>query len=301
MIKTITVTNHLNESVVLDLKSPEQSGFFVRGVEGLGPAKATINTTESLSLDGSVYNSARVGERNIVFNLGFLEKPTIEETRRESYKFFPLKRQVVIDIETDIRTYRTFGYVESNEPNIFSKQEACLISVICPNSYFYSLDYTVINFSNLVSVFQFPFSNESLTEKLIIFGNISGETQNNIIYQGDSNPGFIMYVHVTGLVEDLVIYNLTTGEEMSISSDILVALTGEGLHSGDEIVISTVKGDKSVILIRDGEIINILNTLGEDSDWFSLERGDNIFYYTVSSGLSNLQFRIEYQTIYEGI
>src|SRR3972149_177805 len=196
MIKTITVTNHLNESVVLDLKSPEQSGFFVRGVEGLGPAKPTINTTESLSLDGSVYNSARVGERNIVFNLGFLEKPTIEETRRESYKFFPLKRQVVIDIETDIRTYRTFGYVESNEPNIFSKQEACLISVICPNSYFYSLDYTVINFSNLVSMFQFPFSNESLTEKLIIFACISGATQHNIIYQGDSNPGFIMYVHM---------------------------------------------------------------------------------------------------------
>jgi len=301
MIKTITVTNHLSESVVLDLRNPEPSGFFIRGIEGLGPAKGTINTSESLSLDGSAYNSARVSERNIVFNLGFLEKPTIEDTRLKTYKYFPLKRRVIISVETDTRIYQTFGYIESNEPNIFSKEEACLISVICPNSYFYDTDVIVENFSNIVNMFSFPFSNESLTENLIVFSNLLSETQKNIIYSGDSTPGITMYIHFIGPVVNLVIYNLITGESMSIDSDILIALTGEGLQAGDDVVISTSKGNKSVILYRDGGLINILNTLGEDPDWFSLERGDNIFYYAVDSGISNLQFRVEYQPLYEGI
>ena len=42
MIKSVTVVNHLGESLKLDLASPEKSGFIVKSIEGLGPVKATL-------------------------------------------------------------------------------------------------------------------------------------------------------------------------------------------------------------------------------------------------------------------
>lgn len=44
MIKSVTVVNHLGESLKLDLASPEKSGFIAKSMEGLGPVKATVNT-----------------------------------------------------------------------------------------------------------------------------------------------------------------------------------------------------------------------------------------------------------------
>lgn len=301
MIKTITITNHLSETVVFDLRNPEQSGFFIQSIEGLGPGKATINTTESLPIDGSRYNSSRLGNRNIVFQLGFLENPTIEDTRQNSYKYFPIKSNVEMLFETDNKTTKISGYVESNEPNIFSQQEGCVISIICPDPFFYSLTKEVVNFSSTISLFQFPFSNESLTEKLIEFGNVIAYPQETITYEGDVSVGIVMYIHVLETVNEFSIFNINTREYMTIDSSIIEYMTGQGLSIGDDIVVSTIKGAKSITLIRNGENINILNALIDGSSWFVLEKSDNVFYYNTLPEQADLQFRIEYQNIYEGI
>ena len=81
MIHSITVTNYLGDSLTLTLSRPEESGFIVMSVTGLGPAKANINTTEISTNDGALYNSARVTSRNIVLSLRFLFDPTIEDVR----------------------------------------------------------------------------------------------------------------------------------------------------------------------------------------------------------------------------
>ena len=45
MIKSITVTNYLGDSIKLELARPEESGFIVTSVTGLGAGKANINMT----------------------------------------------------------------------------------------------------------------------------------------------------------------------------------------------------------------------------------------------------------------
>lgn len=60
MIKSVTVVNHLGESLKLDLASPEKSGFIVKSIEGLGPVKATVNTTKMPTTDGALYFDERV-------------------------------------------------------------------------------------------------------------------------------------------------------------------------------------------------------------------------------------------------
>lgn len=304
MIKSVTVVNYLGESLKMELTRPEESGFIIQYINGLGPVKADINNTEMSTGDGAVYNSARLNSRNIVFGLTFLPVPTIEHTRQKSYKYFPIKKPVKLLFETDNRICECTGYVESNEPDIFSSQESTQISIICSDPYLYSAGEDGLNitvFSGIEAVFEFPFSNESLTENLIEFGEIQNNTERTIVYHGDLEIGVTIHIYALGEASHITIYNSGTREMMRIDTDKLAKLTGSGIVSGDQLIITTVKNNKSIMLLRDGLYTNVLNILDRDADWFQLTKGDNVFVYVAETGMTNLQFRIENQTVYEGV
>lgn len=304
MIKSIEVINSSGESLLIELLKPQQSGFLITKIEGLGPAKANINLTELTGSDGSTFNSARLDERNIVISAALLMEPTIEAIRLKSYKFFPIKKKITLKIETDTRKVRIDGYVESNEPDIFSENESIDISIICPNPYFYDDDNSgkqVTVFYGLEPLFEFPFSNESTTQPLLEFGNIQNYTEQTVYYEGDADTGVVITMYAIGEVSNITIYNTLTREEMHLDTAKIETLTGHGIQSGDTIIISTVIGDKSITLLRDGVYTNILNCIDKESDWFQITKGDNVFAYTADSGISNLQFRIENDILYEGV
>ena len=304
MIKSVTITNHLDESIKLDLFNPEESGFIIKSIEGLGPVKANINFKELATNDGAIDNSARLSSRNIVMSLQFMESPTIEETRLKSYKYFPIKRNIKFLIETDSRICETIGRVETNVPTIFSNAEGCQISILCSNPYFYSAGENGTNqtiFYGTEPLFEFPFSNESLTEDLIEFGSVENRTEGTIYYDGDAEIGITIQIHAVGEAEGLVIYNTKTREIMRINDDKLKSLMGSGIQAGDEITITTSRGEKGIYMLRSGVTTNILNSLEKPIKWFQLSKGDNTFAYTASAGLTNLQFRIENKVIYEGV
>lgn len=304
MIKSVIVTNHLGESIKLELTRPDKSGFVIQEITGLGPPKADINVAEFSTTDGSLYTSARTTSRNIVINLAFDFKKTVEDARLLSYKYFPIKKPVKLLIETDNRLCETYGYVESNEPDIFNKQSTTQISILCPDSYFYSAGpggTNVTIFHGLEDLFVFPFSNESVTEDLIEFGDIKMTTEQTVYYTGDAEVGIIIRLKALGEVSNISIYNVTTKDIMRIDDVRLTEIVGSGIVNGDEIIISTVKGDKYVGLLRDGIYTNILNALDRTSNWFQLSSGDNVFTYTADTGGSFLYFRIENRVVYEGV
>ena len=304
MIKSITVYNHLDESIQLELAFPEKSGFAIQRISGLGPVKATINTADFSTMDGSIYNSARISARNIVMTLIFLDNPNVETMRQLSYKYFPIKKRIKLVIETDNRLAEIYGYVESNEPVIFSQRETTQISIICPNPYFYSSGLEgeqLTIFSGFEKRFQFPWSNESVTEKLIETGVILKNQTQTVYYQGDGDVGINIEMVAMGSIGNITIANLTTGEVMKLDSAKLESLTGSAIVLGDELYISTIKGQKSIILLRNGEYINILNCLDKDVSWFQLVKGDNVFHFDADEGVANLVFRIKNKIIYEGV
>ena len=306
MINSVTVTNYLGDSIKLELARPELSGFAIKSFEGLGPAKATINTTEVSTNDGALFNSARLNAKDMILKLIFDDSiESIEDIRQKSYKYFPIKTNVTFLIETDNRTVSIVGYIEDNEPTIFDKKnEGTTISIICPDPYFYSAGKNGINetvFYGVQAAFEFPFENNSLTEPLLEFGIIMNQTENVITYKGDSKIGIKIFIHAIGEATNITIYNTGTRERMYIDTERLKALTGEGIIAGDTITINTMKGQKGITLLRNGQTTNILNCLNRGCNWFTLAKGDNIFAYTAESGSSNLQFRIENQIIYDGV
>lgn len=301
MIKSVTVTNYLGDSIKLELTRPEESGFIIKSITGLGPGKANINTSNLSTDDGSIYNSARLPSRNIVISVMYLWKDTIEEARQLSYKYFPIKRKVTLLIETDNRSAEIDGYVESNDPDIFSKEEGSDISIVCPNPFFRdAYEKTITSFSGIEGAFEFPFSNESLTDPLLEFSIIRDVVDRVITYKGDHEVGLTITIRAIGSSGDITFYNVNTGEMMKIYASSIESLTGSGIIAGDEIVICTVKGQKSATLIRNAHLTNILNCIDRNSDWFQLSKGDNTFAYS-SSEQNSLRVEIENQIMYEGI
>ena len=265
MIKSVTVTNYLGEWIKINLADDDpEHGLLIKSIEGLGPAKADVNTTNLATNDGSLYNSARLEERNIVMQLYFTEAPRIEDARQTTYKYFPIKKFLDFFVETDNRIVRTKGYVESNEPNIFSEQESSQISIVCPDPYFYSAGENGNNvtiFYGVEPLFEFEFDNNSLDEDLIEFGSIENQTERSVYYDGDAEIGVTITIHAIGEARNITIYNTGTREVMRIDTDKLEALTGSGIISGDDIIITTVRGEKSIRLLRTGRYTNILNCL----------------------------------------
>ena len=305
MIRSITVKNYLNKEITLELARPEESGLIVTSVKGLGPAKANINVTNISTSDGGIFNSSRLDKRNIVMNLVFLQSPTetIEDIRQKTYIYFPIKKKVYLTIVTDNHTLETVGYVESNEPDIFSKQEGCGISIICPDPFFYSKEDNSTSFNGVESSFHFPFANDSLTVPLLEMGVLQNRTEQLVVYDGNSEIGMVIHIHSLGEATNITILNVLTGDKMILNTDRIKAImqTEKGIIAGDTITINTMRGDKSITLLRDGVTTNILNCLDRGSKWFTLTKGDNIFSYDAETGASNLQFYIMNKVAYDGV
>lgn len=304
MIQSVTITNYLGDTMTMRLMSPDDSGVLIKSITGLGPVEAEISTSDYAVSDGVYFNSARFGSRNIVFDIYYLFKPTIEEARHRVYAMFPVKRMVKMVFKTDTRTVYATGYVETHEPDIFNKLSEVQISVICPDPYFYSEASDRTMFSGVDDLFEFPFENNSTTEKLIEIGNIFTDTIKNIYYEGDSEVGMTVRVHALTDVTSITLYNLDTREQMLID----LTKLGEDLSSKmialDDLIIVTSQGQKSLTLVREGTSHNALNCLDRSSTWLTLHKGDNVFAYIINGGIESdddVIFEIENSVAYEGV
>lgn len=304
MIQSVTVTNHRNESLVMELRSPEKSGLAIRNIGGLGPGSADINISDISTGDGGRFQSARMGTRNIVFLFRLFGFPDIETTRQKVYRYFPLKHEVKLRFVTDNRDAEIVGYVESNEPTIFSEAEEVGVSIICPFPYFRSSGgdgFVETTLYGIEPEFEFPFSNESLEEPMLIFSSIKVSDTAVVNYIGDANVGVIINLYIYSPCGNITLYNVTTRQTMTIDSAKIEKITGKALQERDEVIVNTVRGQKSVLLLRDGVYTNILNSIDKNTDWIYLVPGENVIAYTAVNGMENLQFTMKNQILYEGI
>lgn len=301
MIKSLTVINPKGKKLKLNLRKPDESGLIVQSIDGLGPPKATINVTELATNDGGLHNSSRAQTRNIVIGLMMMFAPTIEDARQKTYEYFPIKEQVSLLVETDNRLVEAVGFVESNEPDIFSKQETTQISIVCPDPYFYDVQKSENVFAGVRPKFEFPFENDSVIEKLLIMGEITQDTRANLIYKGDVATGVTITIRARGDAKNVTLYNVVTRESMRINTDKIEELTGAPFQQGDEIIINTTKGARNVQLLRRGVYTNIFSARDKDSDWFQVSVGDNIFNFIAEEGTENLTVTFSYRNAYGGI
>ena len=259
---TMVLTNPINVD--------SMSGFAIDNIEGIGPVNADINTTEMVT-DGNQFNSARTGERNIVITLEFYSESGtgVETVRQKSYKLFPTKKEVYLEIETDNRILWTKGRVESNEPDIFSENEKTQISIICPDPKMYALLNQVTSLS-------------------------AGE--NEVTYPGELEVGTILVFTIGSDISKPVsdgvpAFTISCARPDGTAKSIDIYTPPTGFTAGDTITINSITGEKEVFWTdhTTEEDINAFNLISKDPDWITLIEGvNNILITDSESALSSV-------------
>ena len=262
--------------------------YAVIGVQGLTPPKTVINTSTGGSMDGTFYNSSRVEQRNIVIDI--ILNGDIEANRQRLYEIFPRKLPCTIYFKNKNRNVKILGYVEVLEGDLFVQREKMQISIICPRPFFEDVQTIYTELSQIVSMFEFPFSiNEG---EPIPLSEILGTPLCTIKNGGDAECGVMMTITITDVVTDLKIYNTTTQTFFGFNYN---------FEANDEITINTVSGQMGATLNRGGKTINLLNHVTAGSTWFRLAIGDNDFTFTTTDGGEYVKIVFATAILYGGV
>lgn len=297
--KIKVITNGVSQEI--ELRNPHKSGFLITSIDGLDPVVSDVSINDYATSDGGFYSFARARTRDISINIRFLGD--IEKTRHKCYEVFPIKSEIELVIYTTNRVLSTIGYVSKNEVNIFSDKEDTNIQIECPNSWlkaYVSGGYNVYSFSGTINKFEFPFSNEVGTNELE-FSEILRNRYGIIEYDGDVSTGAITKIHAAGVVEGLKMANLSTNTLMELDDSIINDIVGSGITNGDEIVINSIVGQKSITLYRGVDEYNILQAMTPNSDWLTLNKGINELTYLADVGANNVLYSIHYNELYMGV
>lgn len=279
----LSVKNDKGE--VLDLSQTEN--YTVYKIDGLNPPKATINSSVNATADGSAFNSVRLENRNIVIYTTI--NADVETNRINLYKYFPPKKTVTLYFSNGTRDVYIEGTVELIECDLFTNRQIAQISIVCPKPYFKAVGYMVTAFSDISSLFSFPFSIDSLG---IEISTNTTNVRKSIINTGDIETGVVIELFAVGTVVNPILYRVGDAKRMALNFTMLTS---------DKIVINTNVGEKSITLIRNGESYNALGYMTPDSDWFVLESGDNVFTYDADTGNGNLQITYTTSILYGGV
>ena len=261
------------------------NNYAITGVEGLTPVAANINTSTAGINDGVVYNSARLGYRNIVLTIRITQDA--EKNRIKLYNFFQTKQFCTLYFSNDTRDVYISGYVETFECDLFVLGQTAQISIICPNPYFKNISETVNSGSAVTAAFEFP---KAFTN--VEFSTETANTTVTIPNNGDVSAGMDILINFTGNVSIPVIRNAKTGEFYRLNRDFV---------TGDKVTINTRNGEKSVILTRFGVNFNIINAVDAAASWLQLRCGNNAFYYAASSGGNNMQITFTHTDLFAGV
>lgn len=239
------------------------ANYILMDVTGVTPPGANINTSDIATKDGSVFNSSRVANRNIVLTV--LPVGSVENNRIALYNYFKTKQAVKLYFKTATRDTYINGYVETMETALYSNQEQMQISVICPDPYLMDVQ-----------------SEETdMTE-----GHISP------LNESDIDVGFIAEFTFSGNVTNIQLQdnrmNYFGINYLFVEHDVLR--------------IDTLRGEKGVWLYQGSTRINLINYLDLNSQWLQLEPGFNDITVTITSGsLENVEGTLTHRNVYEGV
>lgn len=263
--------------------------FTITTIEGLSPADATINTSESALLDGQKFNSSKVNMRTI--NLAFAIEKNAEANRLAVYKVIQSSKPITLNYQSSTLNVFIEGYVQSINISHFEIKQIATVVIICPFPFFKAAQEMINELSSLISMFHFPFA--STEEPELVFGYVDPMINEVISNNGAVECGLTFELYAKSAVTNPKIYNYVTGDFIGLNYS---------MEAGDVITITTERGNKTVTLLRSGIETNLFNYLMENITWLQLEVGGSAFVYEISSGLiSDLLVTIKHRDLFEGV
>lgn len=270
---------------ILSLTS--NSNFKLTNVDGLTSASVDLSSSTVASMDGDVVNNKRTTPRGIVLDLS-IEGADVETKKRYILRYIKPKLKSRLRWTQDEREIEIEGIVEAIEMPRFTNKVVMQVSMYCEQPFWQDIEYVVQEISEVLNLHYFTNDENDMLyfpEEGIPFGEYDANRTKVFVNDGDVAVGMEIRVIALGNVGNPIIYN-SYGQYFGVNTT---------MQTGDEIVISTVKGKKTVT--KNGE--NILANIMSKSTWLQLEVGENEFTIDSDDGTEgNMYFTVSYKQRY---
>jgi len=244
---------------------PETDLIQIRNIDGLDPVKASVSTSPRAAVDGVTYTGSNVPSRNIVLtvhpNPDWLNY-THDSLRKLIYQYFMPKSPVRLVFTSDnMADVEISGIVEAVAANQFSRDPELLISIICPDPHFTSVEPIVVTGQTVRpggTPVVVPYSGTEEAGAIVRVTYASGSDPTSIgIQVGDPS---LSYFNVDATVNSLLYFEA-----------------------------SSIPMEKYVqnVNIGSGVIDNLLSDVVEGSIWPTLQPGNNDFSVVTDQGVQD--------------
>ena len=273
MLSKVDVTNRRGNVLSLDMEEND-SGYQIDTIDGLDPVKANLVSTSYANADGEQYQSAKRGARNVKIKLD-LDPDFVVNTyttlRQSLYSFFMPKSRISMRFYMTTGLYVDIvGYVEEMSAPQFEQDPNVDISIMC-----FQPDFTD---PRIITVEDFT---------------VDDSTNTTIDYPGTVETGTVLTLNVNRILTSFTIYNMDEGGN-------LTELDFSGaLQSGDELVVSSMRGNKGITLTRAAVSSSFLYGRSAQSSWIEFAEGLNEF--RVYAAGDPIPYVLEYIVRYGGL
>jgi hypothetical protein len=249
-------------------------GYTLQSVTGMDPVKANIVTSSSATRDGTEYESASRGNRDLVLKIGFAPDwalTTAKLLRDNLYNWFMTKQYVELRFYEDSGLVVSIvGRVESNDSPRFTADPDATISVVC-----FLPDFI------------------GMTNEVVSGNSVADSTESTINYAGTSETGFLFTLNVNRTVSGFSLYQRGL-DSVQYELDFVADLV-----AGDVVTISTQSGNKFATLTHAGVNSSILYGISPSSPWLVLTPGANKMRLQISG--APVPYSIAYTDKYGGL
>ena len=280
---SLTVENTKGEQMNLT-QNPD---YTIINIDGLHPPDAIINTMERAGHDGSLFNSAKVDNRQIILDIAINKNACVN--RNNLYRFFQSARPVRLIYNNELRGVYIDGYVQNAPIAFFEQKQTIQITIICPDPFWHSTVNVEGMTDGMEALFEFPFS---IPEGGIPFSEYYGGNAAHIWNPGTVESGIIMEIRATGAATNPRIYHQNTDTFFRVNTT---------LQSGDVLTIDTRPDHKKIQRVRSGATSNLIASRDLNSTWLIMDPGENVYILSAASGVGNLTCQISSVTNIEGV
>ena len=294
MINKIVYENERGISIELNRDGP----LFLFSVKGFDGLEADVVSSKSAYQDGVSISKTVLKDRVLTLNC-YLEVYNEQQRyilKRKLYNAFNPKLKGHMKIYTDSSQLRGASNLRVIQAPIFDDDYESLnelvgfqIQLSMPLPYFEDINENRVDFGNDIGNFCFDLEIEEEGKELSIKNNSIVANISNI---GDAETPIKVVFKAKAGVKNPSIYNAYTKEYIKINHT---------MQEGEEIIVTTHKGNKRVESYLNGVTTNIFNDLDLGSSFIWLDVGDNVIRYDAETMIEQLEVYIYYTNYYLGV
>lgn len=293
MIEQVNLTNETTgESILLDKSfSPYAVSLIDWGV-----VQSTHHTYKYVNQTGMFVMGTTLETRDVVLEGWVIAENEDDMNYRKRFlnRFVSPRQLMRIDYKGYYLTFipsTSVHYATSENENNdrFAKFE---ISGVAFDPIFKSSEGKRIFAANTVPLFHFPLIIKDVEDEEphgIVFGVRKPSVAFDVNNYGDIEVGMKITLTAKGTLENPKVTNVDTLEYFKINKT---------LSAGEQVVINTSIGEKSVYGFNGGVKSNYFTYKDTGSTWLQLALGKNTFVYSADSGIDNLEVEINFNYNY---